>query len=301
MHRSLKGKNFVWWHFSKIEEADFKVLEDEFKFHPLDFDDLREEVELPKIDIYKHYIFLVLNIPALNGVGLRVVKSNLAIFVGKDYVVTITRDEIEAVDRYFARASRSNGLRKEVMSKSTGFFLYKLLDYAFRDAKVVLRELARETQEVELLVYDEHTKVTTTRLGSLRRNVLFLRHIMDPQRLVIDHIINAHKTFLSDDLNIYFEDIKDTLNEVSIVGENLKNIVEGLFDVNEAFLSHRTNSIIRILTVISVILMPPTLITGYFGMNVNNIPFVEDIAIVSLIIVISMIAFWLFIQRIDRR
>ncbi|MFH1632119.1 MAG: magnesium transporter CorA family protein [bacterium] len=301
MHKIIKGKNFTWWHFSELEEADFEVLENKFKFHPLDFDDLREEVELPKVDVYKNYFFLILNVPTLDGPEARVGKASLAIFIGKDYVVTATKQPIEQVERFFARATRSDGLRREALSKSSGFFLYKLLDYVFRDAKVVLRELVRETQEVEELVYDEHTKVTTARLGVLRRNVLFLCHIINPQKLIVDHLVNVRKPFMPVELDVYFDDVKDTLEGVSVVVDNLKNIVDGLFDVNEAFLSHRTNSIIRLLTIISVLLMPPTLIASYYGMNVEGLPFAEDVAIVTLIIVISLIGFWLFIQRIDRR
>ncbi len=301
MHKKLKGKQFTWWHFSHLEEADFEILESEFKFHPLDFDDLREENEIPKLDVYKYYLFSVLNIPRLDVKENLVHRSNLAVFIGKDYLVTVTKHPIDSVDRFFARAQRSSGLRRDALGKSTGYFLYKLLDYAFRDAKVVLRELVRETEHVESALYDAHSKTITRRLGILRRNILYLRHIIEPQRMLIDQFSQAGKGFISKDLAPYFDDVKDTLDSVGVVTENLKNILSGLFDVNEAFLSHRTNEIIRLLTIISVVLMPPTLITGYYGMNIDELPFANDAVAVSGIILLSIVLFLWIIFRLDRR
>jgi magnesium transporter len=300
-YAKIKGKSFVWWHFSSLEEADFETLEKEFKFHPLDFDDLRDDGELSKLDVYKHYLFSIVNIPVFDTHAKILRKHNVSIFIGKDYVVTATKKLVDAVERLFARASRSSRLRRDVLGKTTGYFLYKLLDYIFRDAKIVLRELVRESEHVEAQVYDTHTRVTTKRLGILRRNVLQMRQVVEPQRVLISQYLNAGKKFIEADLEIYFDDVRDTLDGMSVVLENSKNIVDGLFDVNEAFLSHRTNEIIRLLTVISVVLMPPTLITGYYGMNVSSLPFGGNVFVVSGIIVFSIIAFWLLISYLDRR
>lgn len=297
----LSGKGFVWHHVNAIDEKDFEFLEKEFQFHPLDFDDLRNETELSKMDVYKYYLFLVFTIPVLDARTMRVGKQNLAVFISKDYVVTVARQPILSLDRFFARVKRSSRLKREVFGKSTGYFLYKLLDYVFKDAKTILSELVRETNNVELAVYDSRTKVTTKRLGILRRNILFLRSVIDPQRILIPQIVNTKKSYIGKNVDVYFDDVKDTLDSMWVVAENLKNSVDGLFDVNEAFLSHKTNEIIRLLTVISVVLMPATLVTGYFGMNVESIPFAHSPSIVTLIILGSVLLFLLLIIAIDRR
>jgi magnesium transporter len=299
--QTLKGKGFTWWHFSDLDEQDFTTMEKEFKFHPLDYDDLRDETELAKLDEYKYYHFAVLNIPTFNAKAMRVGRENLSVFIGKDYLVTATRHQIESVERFFARAKRSSGLRRDALGKSSGYLFYKLIDYVFREVQVVLREMVRESEQVEDLVYDTHTRVTTKRLGILRRNILSMRQQIDPQRNLLKHFKNVKRTYMPATLEIYFDDVSDTLENSWTVLDNLKNIVDGLFDVNEAFLSHRTNDIIRILTIISVILMPPTLITGYYGMNVSNLPWSGNIWLVSGVVAASLLGFWLFVFIIDRR
>ncbi|PIX62072.1 hypothetical protein CO057_00930 [Candidatus Uhrbacteria bacterium CG_4_9_14_0_2_um_filter_41_50] len=297
----LTGKKFAWHHFSALEENDFEILKREFKFHPLDFDDLRNPNELPKLDVYKYYVFSILAIPTIKSKSERVHKSDLAIFVGSDYIVTVTRNQIESIDRFFARAKRSAGLKRELFGKSTGYFVYRLLDYAFRDSRTILQDLVKDVQGIEDKVYSHHNKATTMSLSLLRRDILFLRHLLDPQRLIVGQFINAQKTFIPKSLDVYFDDTKDTLDGMWKVSENLNNIIDGLFEVNEAFLSHRTNEIIRILTIISVILMPPTLISSYYGMNISSLPFVHSIEIVTTIIVGSLLVALGIIFYIDRK
>ncbi len=300
-HATIKGKNFTWWHFRQLAEEDFHTLETEFAFHALDFDDLRDDGELSKVDEYDDYIFGIINVPHFDSATKMIRKKNLVIFIGEHFAVTVTRDPIDAVERFFARASKSEGMQKDVLHRSTGYFLYKLLDYVFRDAKVELRELVRESEHVEAHVYDSHTRVTTTRLGMLRRNVLQMRQMIDPQRILIMHYVNAGKPFVGKDLRIFFDDIQDNLDSMGIVLENLKLTVDGLFEMNESFLSHRTNEIIRILTIISVVLMPPTLITSYYGMNIDALPLSESVVAVSVVIAVSIFAFWIMITYLDRR
>lgn len=300
-HKTLHGKEFTWWHFSELDEQDFDTLKKEFKFHPLDFDDLRDESELSKVDEYKYYTFSIVTLPVFDAKKQVLSKMNLGVFVGEDYIVTVSKRPIQSIERFFARATRSSGLRRELFSRTTGYLLYKILDYAFRDAKVVLRELIREADIVEQEVYDQHTWVTTKRLGILRRNILFLRQVVEPQLILVKHYLSTKKPYFAKNLEIYFDDIGDTLQGIVVMLDGVKNVVDGLFDVNEAFLSHRTNSIIRVLTILSVIFMPPTLITGYYGMNVHGLPFIENPLVISLIVSGSLVSFLVFLYFLDRR
>lgn len=300
-YQVIEGKEFTWWHFSQLEDSDFDVLREKFLFHPLDFDDLREDAELTKLDAYKHYLFGIFNIPTFDVGADKVGKQNLGIFIGKDYVVTVTKYSLESVNRFFARAQRSSGLRRDALGKSTGYFLYKLLEYVYRDVKIVLREMVRETEVVEEQVYDQHTRVTTKRLGLLRRNVLFLRHMIEPHKMMIDHLRTTGKGYIPDSLSIYYDDLRDLLNSISVVLENTVHIVDGLFDVNESFLSHRTNDIIRFLTLVSVILMPPTLVTSFYGMNVVGLPFAHSIGVVTVIVLCSLLGVTLWVMTVDKR
>jgi magnesium transporter len=74
---------------------------------------------------------------------------------------------------------------------------------------------------------------------------------------------------MAEDLEIYFDDIIDASERIWDMLENYKEVVEALEDTNESVISHRLNDILRVLTVISVVLLPLTLIASIFGMNVH--------------------------------
>ena len=290
--KKLGSKGLTWSHFSALKDSDIEYLKEYHKFHPLDFEDLNEGDELTKLDVYKYYLFSIVNLPVFNEELGRVEKESLFIFIGKNYLITATNHPIPSVERYFARIRKSSGAKRKFFGRSSGYMLYLVLDQAFKDARKVLKELVKETQLVEHDVYDLHTRVTTARLGVLRRNIMFFAHIIHPISIYLDQVRNAPNSFVGKDLDIYFDDVKDTLDSMSIVIENLKGTVDGLFDVNEAFLSHRTNEIIRTLTIISVILMPPTLITSFYGMNIIDLPLASNMPLVITMILLSMIFFF---------
>ncbi len=300
VEETIKSKTFEWKHFSTLSDEVIASLTKNHQFHPLDIEDLVVESELSKVDVYKHYLFCVLNLPTRQS-DSRIVKHQLSVFIGKDFLVTISDAPIDVLDTYFKRVQKSSGLKREVMGKSSGFLLYKIFDTVFRDSMRLLREVVRETELVETEVYDSHTRVTTKKLGELRRNVLFFKHTIDPLKILIHALAQQNRPYFDKSLVIYFDDLRDSLDNMSLILTNLKSIVDGLFDVNEAFLAHRTNDIIRFLTFLSVILMPPTLITGYYGMNVSNLPFSEDVISVTVIICSSLVFIAFAIMYFDRK
>jgi magnesium transporter len=75
--------------------------------------------------------------------------------------------------------------------------------------------------------------------------------------------------FLPEDLELYFDDIIDAADRIWDILDNYKEVVEALEDTNESLINHRQNDILRVLTIFSVVLLPLTLITGFFGMNLD--------------------------------
>ena len=91
---------------------------------------------------------------------------------------------------------------------------------------------------------------------------------------------------------------RSTINRIKDEYEDFQEIVEGLNDSLESLLNHRTNEIIKTLTLFSVIILPLTFITGFYGMNLESLPFAsthEALAIISIVmafISVSMIIYF---------
>jgi magnesium transporter len=103
--------------------------------------------------------------------------------------------------------------------------------------------------------------------------------------------------YLAEDLDIYFDNIVDASERIWDMLENYKEVVEALEDTNESVLSHRTNDVLRVLTTISVIILPLTLIASLWGMNVavpgegESAPFYAIVAVLLTLLVGSLAYF----------
>jgi magnesium transporter len=89
-----------------------------------------------------------------------------------------------------------------------------------------------------------------------------------PQRAVLRDLERTKQRYLQEELEIYFDDISDAAERIWDTLENYKEVVEALESTNESVLSHRLNDSLRVLTSVSVVLLPLTLIASVFGMNV---------------------------------
>lgn len=272
-HREIKAKGLTWFHFRRTKEVDLAFLEEKFKFHPLDYDDIRTDTPISKMDPYKHYVFFVFHIPQLNKQNGRVEGQELYAFLSKDHLVTLSDEPIEAIEKFVLRASRSVNMRNTLFSRGSGFLFYQLLHETFRAAMPVLTHFVHEVAALEDELQETRNRHTTVKLGRARRNVLYLRHLVEPQRNILRNLMQIERPFLKEELHKYFDDVHDMLDTMYITADNLKIIIDGLFDVNEALLSHKTNDVITILTILSASLMLPTLIAGFYGMNVPWLPF----------------------------
>src|SRR5204862_7480072 len=95
--------------------------------------------------------------------------------------------------------------------------------------------------------------------------------VIRPQRSVLRDLENAKNRFMAreGDLEVYFDNIVDAHERIWDMLENYKEVIEALEDTNESVISHRVNDVLRVLTVISVVLLPLTLLASVFGMNVR--------------------------------
>ncbi|MBT5808594.1 magnesium transporter CorA family protein [Candidatus Uhrbacteria bacterium] len=297
----ITAKDLTWHHFDQISEGDLDQLQQQFKFHHLDYEDIRSETPISKMDVYKHYIFFVFHVPTIHQETGHVYGDELYVFLSKDEIVTLTRSPIESLNSFFHRIDTGTKFRNSLLSKGTSHLLYRLLMASFRDSLSIAAKLTQEVTRIEEAIESHHEKRITVDLAHARRNILFLRHIVDPQRNMLTSLSNTKRSFISEDTLVYFDDLHDVLDTIWLTSDNLKLIIDGLFDVNEALLSHKTNEIVTLLTIVSAALMVPTLIAGFYGMNVDWLPFSANPEVVSMFYLLGFVGMLVLVIAVVRR
>lgn len=296
-----ESKGIRWHHIGQITDNDLEQLQAQFKFHSLDYEDIKTKSPIAKMDTYKHYVFIVFHIPTVNEERERVYGEELYVFLSKEDLVTISHKPLPAVEQLLRRVSKSSKFRSAVVGKGTATALHKILNEAFKDSLTVVAELTREVQRLEQAIEQDHDKGLTVDLSHARRNVLFLRHIVGPQRSILNSLSSLKRSYIPAAMDVYFDDVDDILDTVWLSTDNLKLIIDGLFDVNEALLSHKTNEVVTLLTVVSAALMVPTLIAGFYGMNVPWLPFANNPQLVGLFYIAGFLGMVAVVFAVVRR
>lgn len=298
---TIEAKGVQLVYVPQVQEHDLRVLQERFKYHHLDYDDIRTQTPISKMDAYKHYVFFVFHIPSVHPQTGYVYGEELYVFLSKDSLVVVTHEPIPTLSRLISRLDKNVKFRSMAMGKGAAFCLQRLLNELFRDALGIVADLTLEVRRLEEAIEGRHDKRLTVDLGHARRNILFLRHVIDPQRTMLASFANLKRDFVGDDLAVYFDDVHDVLDTIWLSADNLKLIIDGLFDVNEALLSHRTNEIVTLLTFVSAALMVPTLIAGFYGMNVPWLPYAGDARVVSSLLAVGFAGMVLAVVWIIRR
>ena len=267
----LSAEGLTWIHLDDPTHEEAQELAQRFGWHPLDVEDVMSSRERPKVDDYadEGYLFVVLHFPVYDKRARRLNAGELDIFLGPDYLVTLPNVELLPVTRLFARASEDEELRRRIFSKGSGRLLYEILDDLFDYCFPILDKIGHKLRSLEEDVFEGRSEEVVRDISDVKQEIISYRKIIRPERATLRTLERAVERFLPEELELYFDDIVDAAERIWDQLDNYKEVVEALEDTNESVIAHRQNDVLRVLTVFSVILLPLTLITGIFGMNVD--------------------------------
>src|SRR5213083_445884 len=289
-----------WINIERPGPVDQAWLEEHFEFHPLDYEDVRSRNQRPKIDVYDDYLFIVLHFPVFDKQVGRLNTCELDVFVGPDFLITIPNVPLQPVEYLFERCRSNEQVRDELFSMGPGYLLYKVIDDSFDYCFPMLRKIGNKLDVLEDEIFEGRSEEVVRDIFNAKQEIINFRKVIRPQRTVLRALENAKQRFLAPEggeLEIYFDDIVDSHERIWDMLENYKEVVEGLEDTNESLLSHRLNDVLRVLTVISVVFLPLTLIASVMGMNVRvpgqqNIGAFWVILAVMVAILVGMVGYF---------
>jgi magnesium transporter len=267
----LTAAGLTWLHLDAPSKDIAEELADRFGWHPLDVEDVLSKRQRPKVDDYVEdgYLFTVLHFPVYDSTIQRLNAAELDVFVGPDYLVTLPAVELLPVTRLFQRLEEDEDFREQLFSKGSGRLLYEVLDDLFDYCFPILDKIGHKLDSLEDDVFEGRSDEVVRDLSNAKQEIISYRKIIKPERSTLRLLERHVERFLPEELELYFDDIVDAAERIWDMLDNYKEVVEALEDTNESVISHRQNDVLRVLTVFSVIVLPLTLITGVFGMNVQ--------------------------------
>jgi magnesium transporter len=265
----LHEADLTWVHLAAPTADEASGLAERFGWHPLDLEDVLSKRQRPKIDEYPEYLFGVLHFPVYDKTVQRLNAGELDFFVGLGHLVTLPTVELLPVTRLFQRCSEDAELRESLFGKGSGYLLYHVLDDLFDYCFPILDKIGHKLDTIEDEMFEGRSEEVVRDISNVKQEIISYRKIIKPERATLRVLERHTRRFLPEELEVYFDDIVDASERVWDLLDNYKEVVEGLESTNESVISHRQSAILRVLTVFSVVLLPLTLITGLFGMNVH--------------------------------
>ena len=266
----LGASGLAWVNVVSPDVDTATALAERFGWHPLDVEDVVSKRQRPKVDDYDEegYLFTVLHFPVYDKTIQRLNAAELDLFIGQDYLVTIPNRELLPVTRLLARCESDEDFREQLFAKGAGRLLYEVLDDLFDYCFPILDKIGHKLDTIEDEMFEGQAEEVVRDISNVKQEIISYRKVIKPERSTLRVLERRVDRFLPEELEDYFDDIVDAAERIWDQLDNYKEVVEGLESTNESVISHRQNDVLRVLTLISVTVLPLTLMTGIFGMNV---------------------------------
>lgn len=272
---TLKQNNLRWVNIERPGNAEVTWLHKNFEFNPLHLEDITTRLQRPKIDDYEDYLFIVLHFPVHLKSEQVTIASELHIFLGPDYVVTVTDAKLRPLNRLFEQCKNNPGKRNGVMGRTPSFAVYRIIDVLVDYCFPIINKLSENLDDLDDEIFTSSSTDIIYNISVLRRDIIATRRIIKPQISVIASLEHRRRTNDHEEMEAFYSDLTDHISKIWDSLEEYKEIIESLSATYDSLATHRLNQIIKTLTIISVMLLPLTLISGLYGMNVS-LPLSEE-------------------------
>jgi magnesium transporter len=263
----------VWVDLSAPGDDGRKLLLDVFHFHPLSVDDAGSALQYPKIEPYQGYLYLVLHgidatraAPKSRGEGgqrTQFATRDVDFFVGRTYLVTVHDGESRSIARLREVCQR----HEHVLREGPVALLHRIVDAMVDNYRPVVEEVEDRITRLEEQAFAGHERLSR-QVMKLKREVSSMRRVMMPQRDAIGRLARREFPMISDEMAYRFRDVYDHVVRLTEEAILFQDRVTGIFEVNLSTVSHRLNQVMKLLTVMSTIFLPLTVLTGMWGMNI---------------------------------
>jgi magnesium transporter len=275
--KTVEFDGFSWIDACKPTRAEMEILARKYDFHMLNIEDSVTKNQLAKIDRYESHVFVVLLLPSY---GKEAAKNNaskfsqLSIFVGKDYLVTVHQGDLKPLTEMFELCKGSDKeTRRKIMGRSAAYLFHGIVDALVDELLHMTRKVVGNLDDIEDSVFDE-SRSAAREIATLRREIMMLKHAVNPLKRVILEFGSRDAPRFSEseidaDLARYYADVNDHVAKVAETLDEAKETVEIFKDSNFMLSTERSNKVLQILTIVFTLFIPAMSLASIYGMNVQ--------------------------------
>jgi magnesium transporter len=259
-----KGKT-AWIRVQGLQDAAWiREIAAVFGMHHLAVEDVLDTHQRAQVGQFGDTFFLITHLVENHG---SVAAKQLSLFFNKDYVVTFQDTRIHALETVHDRIKNHQEM---VRVQRADYLVYLLLDAVVDSYFPLLEDFGERLDDLEESAIEDPSRRTMAAIHSLKRQLLVMRRAIWPLREAVNSLLRDSGSALSDEARIHLRDCYDEVVRIIDFIETYRELGADLMDVYLSSVSNRLNEIMKVLTIITVIFAPPTLIAGIYGMNFDT-------------------------------
>ncbi len=256
---------WVWVNLSAATPDETKVLSEVFKFHELSIEDALAEIHHPKVESYGHYLYLILHAIDFKAREHAFGTQEIDFFLGAQYLVTFHAGTSRSIQRIADICPRN----ERVLGEGPAALLYRIVDALVDNYRPEVDKLAARLDVLEKEVFQRPKSTIVKRILDYKRDIASLRRVVLPQRDAVARLARREFPQISESLSYRFRDVHDHLIRLTDEAMYFQDRISSLLDAHLSNVSNQLNGVMKVLTIISTIFMPLTVLTGMYGMNVE--------------------------------
>jgi magnesium transporter len=275
-----------------------EILSDTFKFHPLAIEDALSEIHIPKIEAYQGYLYLILHGIDFKASEHRFATRDVDFFLGPNYLVTVH----DGKSRSIANMRTICEKHDHVLAEGPVGVLHRIVHSMVDNYRPEIEQLGRRMDQMEdEAILGNRTDLVRAILR-LKRDLASLRGVVVPQRDAVGRLARREFSLIDDEMAYRFRDVYDQLVRLYDEATLFQDRVTGILEAHLSTVSNRLNQVMKVLTVMSTIFLPLTVLTGMYGMNVPlpHLPGGEHVQfwwIMLIMLGVSGVMLWFFRRR----
>lgn len=255
--------SFIWLDSIDPTEAETDFIAAHFGLHPLIIEDAIT-IQPPKLDIFDDHIFVILQSP--NTTEEDIDYDKISFYVSKNFFITIRKTHTKIFDDFVSKVIHDG----QIYKSGPDFLFYNFADMMVDQYNPYMDILKDKIDDIEEEIFAEPESTNLESIFALRRSLLSLRRVVNAQIAIFSTMYHTDFDYISDTIEIYFKDLYDHLSRIRDSVENYRDSLSGAMQISMTVSTAKSNEVMRILTIITTIMMPLTVIASFWGMNLTG-------------------------------
>ncbi|MDA1334628.1 MAG: magnesium transporter CorA family protein [bacterium] len=298
----VSSRHVSWIDLEKPTEDDITSLTKKHNIHPLVAQELLVATYRPKVENYDDHLYLVLHFPIFDEKKHATLTREIDFIIFPYSIVTVHYGDVDQLDDFQQFLAGHEAIRERSFGFSSGHLLYSIISRLFAVSLKELDVLESKIKETEAKVFGAKADQKVLRdIALMKRDILSYRKALKPQEVVLESLSVHGTKFFGAEVEPYFNDIKGEYIQLRNSVEDFQEILDVLYDTNASLLDASSNNVMKILTVMTSLLLPATLVGTIYGMNFGAIPFTNTEngfwVVMGLMVFMILGTYWIFKTR----